>query len=310
MLQEDILASKSRLPELELRVQEPPPQYSLYMYGYNAATGTPFADKRVRQAMALSLDRELYFDAFWNRQKFADEGIPIKTYNSTPVVPVQGGSYWMDPLGKDFGPSAKYFKRDVAEAKKLLSAAGFANGLKNTVIYTPDFGEPHVRQVQMIVGFAQEAGINFEQIALPNVNSDFRPKYIFTNGNFNGLAFTLGFNRGILDPVEMSASEYIPSAAIAFPGYMADGQAWKSGDPAYTTLLNKAREEFDEKKRLALMQDFQRMEAENQYLPSFPGTAEQLVVSWPALRNMNVFRSNLQYNDLWIDETKAPFKKA
>jgi hypothetical protein len=52
------------------------------------------------------------------------------------------------------------------------------------------------------------------------------------------------------------------------------------------------------------------MEAENWYLPTFPGTAEQLTVTWPALRNFNVFRSNLQYNDLWIDETKAPFKKA
>jgi hypothetical protein len=25
---------------------------------------------------------------------------------------------------------------------------------------------------------------------------------------------------------------------------------------------------------------------------------------------MNVFRSNLQYNDLWLDETRPPFKKA
>ena len=34
--------------------------------------------------------------------------------------------YWVDPLDeKKFGPNSKYFKLNIAEAKKLMTAAGF-----------------------------------------------------------------------------------------------------------------------------------------------------------------------------------------
>ena len=42
------------------------------------------------------------------------------------------GDYWLDPKGKDFGPNAKYFQHDVAEAKKLHGGGGFANGFPVT----------------------------------------------------------------------------------------------------------------------------------------------------------------------------------
>jgi len=103
-------------------------------------------------------------------------------------------------------------------------------------------------------------------------------------------------------------------------GQKAEGGTWKSGDAEYTTLLKKARSEFDEKKRIALARDFQRMEAERQYQPSFPGTASGLVLLWPAVKNVGVFRDAgfigtaptgdgaLSRVNLWLDPTQPPNK--
>jgi len=41
------------------------------------------------------------------------------------------------PSGPDFGPNAKYFKYDPAEARKLLAAAGYPDGLKVDMIASP-----------------------------------------------------------------------------------------------------------------------------------------------------------------------------
>ena len=39
------------------------------------------------------------------------------------------GDYWLDPTdAKEFGPNAKYLDLNMAEAKKLLTAAGQPNG--------------------------------------------------------------------------------------------------------------------------------------------------------------------------------------
>jgi hypothetical protein len=113
--------------------------------------------------------------------------------------------------------------------------------------------------------------------------------------------------------------EFSPNPGNGFSGFNSDGGTWKSGDAEYTALLKKARSEFDEKKRIAMARDFQRMEAERQYQPSFPGTASGLLLAWPALRNVMVFRDAgvlggltgdpaLSRVNLWLDPAQPPNK--
>lgn len=80
----------------------------------------PWADKRVRQALSYALDRDGYLKV----QDLTRKG-DWMCHLSPAMTP-----YFMSPKNNasDFGPNAKYFQKNIAEAKKLLEAAGFPNG--------------------------------------------------------------------------------------------------------------------------------------------------------------------------------------
>src|SRR5678815_3076707 len=58
--QEDILPTKRDIPALNLYAIDPPTQYGIFRFGWNPAKKTPFRDKRLRQALAISIDRDLW----------------------------------------------------------------------------------------------------------------------------------------------------------------------------------------------------------------------------------------------------------
>ena len=72
--------------------------------------------------------------------------------------------WWLDPKGKDFGANAKYFKHDIAEAKKLLAAAGFANGVdvESCHITTAENGADFPKQVEVLDGMALRGRLRVE----------------------------------------------------------------------------------------------------------------------------------------------------
>ena len=96
------------------------------------ANDSPFRDERLRQAWVLTWDRELYLDTVFNADKFSAGGVPVDIVNESGLQANTYAGWLLDPQGKDFGPNAKYFKKDLAEAKKLVVAAGFASGVVET----------------------------------------------------------------------------------------------------------------------------------------------------------------------------------
>jgi ABC-type transport system substrate-binding protein len=119
---EDVIQTKKDLPDLLLR-QATSWQTGLQAYlRYGYEGNSPFKDQRVRQALAMLIDRPSYVDAVTNRDRFVAEGMPLEVRFQN-MVPTGYEEAWLDPTDeKKFGSEAKYYKFDVAEAKKLLTA--------------------------------------------------------------------------------------------------------------------------------------------------------------------------------------------
>jgi peptide/nickel transport system substrate-binding protein len=131
---EDILTIKREEPRLQIYENDFTPNTTELTFGLLPEGKSPFLDERVRQAYSMSWDRDAYLDTFNNINNFRSEGLPVESrWNS--VVSAKWDGVWLDPQGKDFGPNAKYFKHDVAEAKKLLAAAGYPSGFDTNSNY-------------------------------------------------------------------------------------------------------------------------------------------------------------------------------
>jgi peptide/nickel transport system substrate-binding protein len=115
----------------------------------------PWQDVRVRQALSMSIDRA----GMLKVQDQTGEG-DWQSHISPQMAP-----YFMSPLKneREFGPNAKYFKRDIAEAKKLLAAAGFANGLNFKITANVDrYGAQAQQTWEQIQSSIAEAGFRGE----------------------------------------------------------------------------------------------------------------------------------------------------
>jgi peptide/nickel transport system substrate-binding protein len=306
---EDILPTKRDEPRISIYPGDLAGGGPRIGFGYVA--GSIFHDERIRQAFSMAIDRDLYIDTFQNVEKFRAEGLPVETRWNTSLAGSMEG-WWLDPQGKDFGPNAKYYKHDIAEAKKLLAAAGYAAGLKDvpsTYITSGELGDMP-KQAQVIEGMLMEAGIatKFNPV---DYNSQYIPKYRDNMGRFEGILFKLsGGGAGKNDPVGALSSEFWSKGGVTFYGFDAGKKGDQSGDPVVDSLITKARVERDTDKRKALVADIQRALAKGSYGILPPGVATGFIMAWPALGNFRVYQGGRLNYRLWVDQTKAPLAKS
>jgi peptide/nickel transport system substrate-binding protein len=102
----------------------------------------PFTDPRVRQALALSLDRPAIVSALF--KGYADVG------NDSPFAPVYPST----------NTSIPQRAQDIAKAKALLSAAGHPSGISATL--TSEIFQEIPQYAQIIQQSAKPAGINLK----------------------------------------------------------------------------------------------------------------------------------------------------
>ncbi|MGE3697142.1 MAG: ABC transporter substrate-binding protein, partial [Dehalococcoidia bacterium] len=89
----------------------------------------PWNDIRVRQALSMAMDRPGLLKALDQTGKG-----DAHSHIAASLSP-----YWMSPLtSKEWGTSDKYWKQNVAEAKKLLQAATGSDTLKFKAIANVD----------------------------------------------------------------------------------------------------------------------------------------------------------------------------
>ena len=303
---QDIIGVKKDLPELELMRT----YYGtmLNRIGFGAAPGSPFLDERVRQAFVLTWDRDAFLDAVFNADRFRQDGLEIETVYESGLQANTYAGWLLDPESREFGPNAKFFKKDIEEARRLLSAAGHPNGLENFDYYyaAPGAGvpAPYSAYNEAIVGLSQESGLfRWRLNVVQNYFAEFFPRYHNqSTQQFSGVAISLS-----------SLAE--DPANYLFSYYNSRGTLRMGTDSTLDDLTTKAVAEFDNNRRKEFVHEIQRYEGGKNFYPRFGG-ATGLSLGWPAVRNRQVYQGGTRGgtpnnpSTLWLDPEKAPIKRA
>jgi peptide/nickel transport system substrate-binding protein len=210
------------------------------------------ADRRVRQAILMAIDRKTISDKlFYGKQPVADGNV--------------------NPLDEMFSPAARHYDYDPEQAKKLLDEAGFkevakgerrdAKGQRLSLAMDFASGNRSSDQVaQVIQSELRQVGIELRLKATP-------ARIYFANlthRNFDSLAFYAWVTSPENVPRTTLHSTEIPTAANGwsgqnFPGYR---------NPAMDKALDSAERELDPGKRRAFFADILRLYADD--LPVLP----------------------------------------
>lgn len=202
-------------------------QYGPFMDVLFNGTSGPFADPRVRRAVAHAVKREdIVKVAFFGRGKIL-EGVPIAE-----------GTPWYD------AELARGWNYDPERSKQLLSAAGFAGGFKTTLLATAQFGM-HKDTAEIVQKYLGDIGIQAE-LRLPEwatrVNLGIRGQYEIA---VHGVAADNNDPDGLTVVMDTSLSP-------------AHGRSFGVKAPRTTEFLARGRAEFDLAKRIAVYKDMQR----------------------------------------------------
>jgi peptide/nickel transport system substrate-binding protein len=202
----------------------------------------PFSDVRVRQAMSLAVDRQAIIEAVF-------EGVGAMN----PAVPA-ALKEWSIPFDK-LGEGAKYYKHDPAEAKRLLAAAGYANGFPGTMCFTTYGSTILVDSMQLVQKDLKAIGIDVK------IDQKEYGAYIATcfYGKFDSM--TYGPQSGFLEPDNFLFGQYYPEE-LKNQSHI--------NDPVVADMLVRQRRTFDSAKRREIIYDIQRHLAKLQYYVQMP----------------------------------------
>jgi ABC-type transport system substrate-binding protein len=311
---EDVVPLKRDEPGINLYETSFLPTTTVWTFGHLPVGSNKFQDERVRQAVSMSWDRDLFNLAKYDIDTFESQGVPIRTGWNSHLAnrdPFVNGGWFLDPQGKDFGDNAKYFQYDLTEAKKLLSAAGFPNGFDVTFHYpaSPQYNLSD-DSVPMI-GFLQALGLNVKQRAITDYTNDYIPNDRDASGAYEGIGIhsVTGGIPSVVSPTSALVAEHWPPSGVTFHGYDVNGRGDKSGDPVVNEMLAKARLERDLNAQKKLVIDVQRYLGKAMHSLVFPGGATTLYPAWAAVQNYRVWSGEQPFEkyQLWVDQTKPPF---
>jgi len=306
---EDILQTKKDVPALQMFPGDWGDRYFQLIFGLKA--NSPFKDMRVRQAVSMLIDRQTIIEVFQAVDEFRKAGIPVQTrwYTQAGVKPEEG---WLDPQDQaKFGPAATYYQHNVAEAKKLLTAAGYPNGFNTDVLYS-SASQADYKQYDSVVAMLEEGGIK-GKIQIWDATTEYIPRVQRSKANFEGVAMSVGATNFL--PLELIFRRF-HSTGTNFIGFDPSGVSPEKGDPRVNQMIEKAREEFELQKQHAIVHELQRYLSEQMYSVPWGGEHPGFQLAWPAVRNWGTYTHGSigghvteVLPNLWLDPTKPPLSK-
>ena len=263
---------------------------------------SPFHDERVRRAMSMVIERDLWIAGHYNVDKFEAEGLPMETRWNTHFS-ADDPTYWIDPQGTGLGEGGAFFQYDIDEATRLMRAAGYDSALK---IPGQMSGNGN-NQIASLHGMLQESGL-FDVSLVSLSAGDHAATVWNSSGNFEGIA--MAQNMGVRGDIDQYLStRWSPGGASGTQSMFPEVYPWyqKAQD-----LITAQRQELDEEKRLSIIGEVQKELALQMATVPYPGAANGFSLAWLHLANYGVFRSpagiddpSLIWTRYWFDESKA-----
>ncbi len=229
-----------QVDDLAKQVKDATVQKALGNSGWIAMNTTkpPFNDVRVRQAIAL----------LYNRAAEA-QAIFCGDADTSGILPMDQA---LKP--KDIPDMAKFLKYDVKQAKDLLTAAGFKDGFKTTIAWTPQYANNvgYTASLERYAGDLKQGGIEATPVSHEYgvwIKDIYRGEY-----KFDGLLW--GPGRSYADP-DPYVAYWLHPKGIANQS--------RVNDPAMTALIEKQATQVNIKERWETLREIQRLEAKNMY---------------------------------------------
>jgi ABC-type transport system substrate-binding protein len=291
---------------------------SFLSFGYEG--NSPWKDQRLRQAVSMLVDREGFVDVIANRDGFKKEGLDLPVAYHT-IVGAGWTGYWLDPFDtKAFGPNHKYLKLDIAEAKKLIAAAGQAASGEFDFFYNKDtnYGPTYHKIAELYLGNLEAGGLKPKAAPIPYQQyfNEYYQGYISkeyaagTKKGYNGIIY--GAEK-VYPSVPAQLFGTMHRDGALFHGMTPDGRNPHLGDPKVNELTEKIKLETQRQRQYDLTHELIRYMTGQAYNIPRPATSKNFNVWWPVIGNLGVFPTYAGGHILiepsfhwWLDTSKPP----
>lgn len=248
----------------------------------------PFKDERFRIAIRKAVDWDKIRDFLAQKERFSAAGIELETYIATHIF--NDPNYWLDPRKGELGEASSNYLFDLAEAKKMIAAAGYPNGYETEAYYGANIPPDWRDRVRLTMDELQKAGVlRLKPVEVPG---DVVVNKIYVNNDFKGVMPGLAAGGGL--------DFYLYNFY-----YYNDGDKATTGghpflDPDLRALVVKQRQEMDVKKRIEVLKDIQRYLAKKFYIVPTDGNYGSFTFYWPWVHNIG-FAEPYDSWKRWLD---------
>jgi peptide/nickel transport system substrate-binding protein len=267
---------------------------------FSGRPNNPMRDVRMRRAASMALDRDLFAEVMSEAETLRSFGLsPELVINNN--IPGGAQDYWLDPYGKDMGEAAQYFKYNQTEAKKLMSAAGFANGV-DLVARVSTRSHASGKQSEIALQMLREVGMRVT-VEPADYNTVFLPNILSARGDWDG---NISFSGGGMGFSPATGLQRVHHPAGGTTRVSWQGQPWDADHAKIAGMIEKALREVDADRYRSQIYDLQREIGKYQSAVIVDFQTAPFDIVWPWVKNWGVWRlarAGTEKEFLWVDES-------